>query len=69
MDHVLEFVSHHPWLATATAVLVAVIVVYEMRSRSESLRSVSPQDLVRLMNHGALVLDLRPQDQYAAGHL
>jgi rhodanese-related sulfurtransferase len=69
MDHVLEFVSHHPWLATATAVLVAVIVVYEMRARSESLRSVSPQELVRLMNHGALVLDLRPQEQYQAGHL
>jgi len=69
MDRVLEFASHHPWLATATAVLAAVVVVYEMRMRSESLRSVSPQELIRLMNQGALVLDLRPAEQYQAGHL
>jgi rhodanese-related sulfurtransferase len=69
MDRVLEFVSHHPWLATATAVLAAVIVVYEMRARSESHASVSPQDLIRLMNQGALLLDLRPPEQYQAGHL
>ena len=69
MDRVLEYVSHHPWLATATAVVLAIIVVYEMRARSESLVSVSPQELIRLMNQGALVLDLRPAEQYQAGHL
>ena len=37
--------------------------------RSESLRSVSPQDLIRLMNQGALVLDLRTQEQFQSGHL
>ena len=69
MDRVLEYISHHPWLATATAVLVAVIVVYEMRTRSESLVSVSPQEVIRLMNQGALLLDLRLPEQYQAGHL
>ena len=69
MDRVLEYISHHPWLATATAVLVAFVVVYEMRTRSESLVSVSPQEVIRLMNQGALLLDLRPQEQYQAGHL
>jgi rhodanese-related sulfurtransferase len=69
MDRVLEYISHHPWLATATAVLVAFVVVYEMRARSESLVSVSPQDVIRLMNQGALLLDLRPPEQYQAGHL
>jgi rhodanese-related sulfurtransferase len=69
MDRILEFASHHPGLAAATAVLAALVVVYEMRMRSESLRSVSPQELIRLMNQGALVLDLRPAEQYQAGHL
>ena len=69
MDRVLEYISHHPWLATATAVLVAFVLVYEMRARSESLVSVSPQDVIRLMNQGALLLDLRPQEQYQAGHV
>src|SRR3974390_2804055 len=69
MDRILDFASHHPWLATATAVLGALVVVYEMRIRSEGLRSVSPQELIRLMNQGALVLDLRAAEQYQAGHL
>ncbi|HWZ63386.1 MAG TPA: rhodanese-like domain-containing protein [Steroidobacteraceae bacterium] len=69
MDHVLQFVSLHPYLGIATALAAALVAVYEMRARSESLISVSPQDLIRLMNQGALVLDLRPQEQYQAGHL
>jgi rhodanese-related sulfurtransferase len=69
MDRVLEYLSHHPWLTTATAVVAALIVVYEMRARSESLTSVSPQELIRLMNQGALLLDLRAPEQFQAGHL
>jgi rhodanese-related sulfurtransferase len=69
MDRVLEYVSHHPWLAAATALVIAIIVAYELRARSESLVSVSPQELIRLMNQGALLLDLRPPEQYQAGHL
>ncbi|HYM27556.1 MAG TPA: rhodanese-like domain-containing protein, partial [Steroidobacteraceae bacterium] len=69
MDRVLEFGSHHPWLAIATALLVALVLVYEMRVRSESRVGVSPQELIRLMNQGALVLDLRPAEQFQAGHL
>jgi rhodanese-related sulfurtransferase len=69
MDRVLEFLNHHPWLGTATALAVALLVVYEMRARTESQFSVSPQDVIRLMNQGALVLDLRPPEKFAAGHL
>ena len=69
MDRILDVASHHPWLATATAVLAVAVVVYEMRMRSEGLRAVSPQELIRLMNQGALVLDLRPLEQYQSGHL
>ena len=69
MDRVIEYLSHHPWLGTATVVAVAMVLVYEMRTHSESQPSVSPQELIRLMNQGALVLDLRPAEQYPAGHL
>jgi rhodanese-related sulfurtransferase len=40
-----------------------------MRSHSETKASVSPQDMVRLMNQGALLIDLRPLEQYTAGHV
>jgi rhodanese-related sulfurtransferase len=69
MNRVLEFIAHHPLLATATGVLLAVILVYEMRVRAEGRSAVSPQELIQLMNQGALLLDLRSQEQYQAGHL
>jgi rhodanese-related sulfurtransferase len=69
MDQILQFAGLHPWLATATAVAAALVAVYEMRARAESLISVSPQELIRLMNQGAVLLDLRPAEQYQAGHL
>src|ERR1700732_1394733 len=69
MDRVLEYVRHHPWLPTAAAVVVALIAVYEMGARAESRVSVTHQELIRLMNQGALLLDLRAPEQYQAGHL
>lgn len=46
-----------------------LVIVYEMRVQSEGKASVSPQDMVRLMNQGALLIDLRPLEQYSAGHV
>ena len=69
MDRLIEFANHHPWLASATAIVAVLVLVYEMRMRSDSQNSISPQELIRLMNQGALLLDLRPAAQYQAGHV
>ena len=69
MNRLLEFIAHHPGLGTATGALLVVILLYELRLRGENRSAVSPQEVIRLMNQGALLLDLRPQEQYAAGHL
>jgi rhodanese-related sulfurtransferase len=69
MERLIQYLGNHPWLSTAAAVMVAVVVAYEIRMRSGNQLSVSPQDAVRIMNQGALVLDLRPQDLYSAGHV
>jgi len=69
MDRLLEYVSHHPGLAAATALVAALVLVYELRARADSKVTVTPQELIRLMNQGALVIDLRPSEQYQAGHL
>ncbi|MBV9696271.1 MAG: rhodanese-like domain-containing protein [Gammaproteobacteria bacterium] len=69
MDRFLEYLSHHPWLSTGTAVVAALLAVYELRTQSENRTSVSPQDLIRLMAQGALLLDLRPAEQYRLGHV
>jgi rhodanese-related sulfurtransferase len=69
MDRILEYISHHGWLSLATALALALVLVYELRTRSEGQVSISPQDLIRLMNQGALVLDLRAPEQFQTGHL
>jgi rhodanese-related sulfurtransferase len=69
MDRLLEYISNHPILA-GFAVFAAVIVAgYEFPSRKMSFAAIGPQDAIRLMNQNALVLDLRPAEAFAAGHL
>ena len=69
MERLIEYSGNHPWLVAAAIAMVFLVIVYEMRSRSENASALSPQDAIRLMNHGALVLDIRPREQFAAGHL
>jgi rhodanese-related sulfurtransferase len=69
MDRLLEYISHHPWYAGGAAVAALLVIAYELRARSENIAAVSPQEVVRLMNQGALVIDLRPPDDFANGHV
>ena len=69
MERLIEYTNHHPWLAGALVVVAILVVLYEIRVRSETKASISPQDMIRLMNQGALLIDLRPPEQYTAGHV
>lgn len=69
MDRILEYISHHPWYAGGAAVAALLVIAYELRTRKENICAVSPQDVVRLMNQGAFVIDLRPADAFANGHV
>lgn len=69
MERLLDYINHHPWLAGALVLVLIVVVLYELRLRAQAQSSVSPQDMVRLMNQGALLIDLRPAEQYTAGHV
>jgi rhodanese-related sulfurtransferase len=69
MERLIEYTNHHPWLAGALVLVAIVVVLYEIRVRSETMASISPQDMIRFMNHGALLIDLRPPEQYTAGHV
>jgi rhodanese-related sulfurtransferase len=69
MERLVEYANHHPWLAGALVLVSIAVIVYEMRVQSEAKASITPQDMVRLMNQGALLIDLRPSEQYSAGHV
>src|SRR5690348_11512061 len=69
MDLLVQYIQMNHWLVAGTVAVLVLVIVFEIRARGESFAAVSPQDAIRLMNRGALVIDLRPAEQYAAGHL
>jgi rhodanese-related sulfurtransferase len=69
MDRLLEYITHHPWYVSGAALAALLVIVYELRTRNENIAAVSPQDAVRLMNQGAVVIDLRPAEAFATGHV
>jgi rhodanese-related sulfurtransferase len=69
MPHLSEYVVHHwPYVALLVAMLV-VLAVSEFRHATRAHGAISPGEAVRLLNAGALALDLRTPDEYKAGHI
>jgi rhodanese-related sulfurtransferase len=69
MDHLLPFIQRHPLLITGIVLIAIAAIVIELRHRLSAAVAVGPSDAVRLMNKGALVIDVRAADAYAAGHI
>ncbi len=69
MQRLLEFIGHHPYLAGGAVFAVLVLAFYEIRERLQAFAALSATQAVRLMNQGALVLDLRGKESYDAGHI
>ena len=69
MDRLIEYVTHHPMLAGAAVLALIVLFTFESRMRGTSASAISSQDLIRLMNQGALVLDIRKLEEFAQGHV
>ena len=69
MQRLLEFIGHHPYLATAAVLAAAAVAFYEIRERMQAFAALTAMQAVRLMNQGALVIDLRGKELYDAGHI
>jgi rhodanese-related sulfurtransferase len=69
MSRLLEYASHHALLAAFAVAAAVAVLVYEWRHRSHSLAALTPQDVVRLMNQGAAVIDVRSAEEYLQGHI
>jgi rhodanese-related sulfurtransferase len=69
MQRLLEYATHHQPLALFAVAAITAVLLYELRERARSAGAVGAQDVVRLMNQGAAVLDLRSAEDYAAGHI
>jgi rhodanese-related sulfurtransferase len=69
MQRLVEYVGHHPWLASGAILMAVALAVYEVVARIQAFAALSAMQAVRLMNQGALVLDLRPKEAFDAGHI
>jgi rhodanese-related sulfurtransferase len=69
MDRLIEYVSNHPLLVGAAILALIIVVVAESRMRATAFAAITSQELVRLMNQGALVLDIRKPEEFAKGHV
>jgi len=69
MDRLIEYFTHHPYMVGAAVLALAVVITYESRLQTAAFASISSQDLIRLMNQGALVLDIRKPDEFEQGHV
>lgn len=69
MEQLLEFIGNHPLLVVAAIGTGAMLLFYEFRMAGQGRFALSPDQAVRLINKGALVLDLRSPEDYATGHL
>src|SRR6202044_2152765 len=69
MQRLLQYIGHHPYLAGAAVIAALAVLVAEIRERMSGFAALSSMQAVRLMNQGALVLDLRPKDSFEAGHI
>jgi rhodanese-related sulfurtransferase len=69
MQRLIEYISQHYFLSLGAAVAAIAVAVYELRERSQAFAGLSTPQAVRLMNQGAIVLDLRSKAAYDAGHI
>ena len=69
MQRLIEYISQHYFLAIGAAAAAVAVAIYELRERSQAFAGLSAPQAVRLMNQGAMVLDLRAKAAYDAGHI
>ena len=69
MAQLVEFAGNHVWLVTGLVLAWSAVLFYELRLRTQGVTHVSAADAVRLINKGALVIDVRKPEEYQAGHI
>lgn len=69
MGEIIAFANEHYWLATSVVVFLFAVLAYEIRLKGQGLVQVSSPIAVQLINKGATIIDVRPAEAYAGGHI
>ena len=69
MSRLLEFTQHHPLLMGLLGLALLALIVDELLRRMRKYQEIGAAQAVLLINKGTPVLDLRPADEFSAGHI
>lgn len=69
MGELIAFANTHPILASIVVAFLFAVLAYEIRLKGRGQLSVSASTAVQLMNRGAMVIDVRPPESFAGGHI
>ncbi len=69
MGELAEHIVNHPLLAAGLVALLVAVVLFELRQRTRGQVQVGPADAVRLINAGAIVVDVRRNEDFQKGHI
>jgi rhodanese-related sulfurtransferase len=69
MGEIIAFANTHPLLASLVVALLVAVLAYEVRLKGSELVQVSTNMAVQLINKGALIIDVRPPEAFAGGHI
>ena len=67
LQQLIEFIGNHYWLTGAFLVVLALLMFTEGRKAGKALTSQQATALINREN--ALVVDVRPKKDFAAGHI
>src|SRR5262245_54370420 len=69
MDRLLDYSINHPFLAGGLLLMTLVVLAYELRERGALSATIAPNEAIRLVNGGAVLVDLRSTNQFKDGHI
>ena len=69
MDKILEFTGNHTLLVLALVVSFLVVIFSELRRKASGTINIEASDAIKLINNGAIVVDLRSTEAYGRGHI
>jgi rhodanese-related sulfurtransferase len=69
MDRLLDYFTKEPLLAGGLVLMTLVVLGYEIRQRVALASAIAPNEAIRLVNSGAVLVDLRAANQFKDGHI
>ncbi len=69
MERLAEFAGNNVMLIFALMASWTAVMFYEIRLKSHALSQVSSVDALRIINKGAMIVDVRSADAFGSGHI